>query len=581
MRCSTRWSALLAMLLAFITVWGQPVSARADASEPASVREILEDARLVIFRHKKATSLWYDLLPDIPRLQLKAGNVDDALAALEGLSRGSAEPVRIEIAETMARAGRRKEAERVMQTVEPTFCCDEDRLAGRKYLDDSLRLAFIDYQIAQGNLTGARQTGAEVTTPWGRPIALQKLGTAYAKAGDRSASRQAFRDAAAAAVAIPIKTIPAGVSEISDEWSRASALWKIADAQLDVHDRDGTAETLQRLLQSAEAFQDGLCRTDALYEAAAREAKLGEDAVAKRLFRQAVASCDTIKPPTPCPEDNRIICLERIAKAQAEAGYYDDTIKTARSIPKDKSEAMEAIADVAKARAKNGDISGAVATALSLEPDSWGRTDALVAIVAIQIQRHDLRGAGLTTEKIHNRVEQTIASLKIASAFAASGDPKSAEITAGRIRLSSRLWNSDRPEKIFDYQQPRTWGSIYDRTHFFTSLSYQGQINRAANLGAAAMTLSQKLDKRYPTPYSALFADFDAKVVRRLARAHAASGSPEDALAWSRQIGSTEMIQSKEEWKAEQPLEQRVAALLGTAEGILERQGRLPADWPH
>src|ERR1700722_6549838 len=109
MRRSTRWSALLAMLLAFITVWGQSVSARADASEPASapkVREILEEARIVIFRHKKATSVWYDLLPDIPRLQLKAGNVDDALAALEGLSRGSAEPVRIEIAETMARAGR-------------------------------------------------------------------------------------------------------------------------------------------------------------------------------------------------------------------------------------------------------------------------------------------------------------------------------------------------------------------------------------------------------------------------------------------------------------------------------------------
>ena len=112
--------------------------------------------------------------------------------------------------------------------------------------------------------------------------------------------------------------------------------------------------------------------------------------------------------------------MQRIAKAQAEAGYYDEATKTALSIPKDKSEAMQAIADVAKARAKNGDISGAVAAALSLEQDSWGRTDAIVGIVAIQLQRHDLRDAGLTSEKIHNRVERTIASLEIASAFAAS-----------------------------------------------------------------------------------------------------------------------------------------------------------------
>jgi hypothetical protein len=293
------------------------------------------------------------------------------------------------------------------------------------------------------------------------------------------------------------------------------------------------------------------------------------------LFRQAVATCDEIKPPTPCPEANKIICLQRIAKAQAEAGYYDEAMKTARSIPKDKSEALQAIADVATARAKNGDVPGAVATALSLESDSWGRTDALVAIIAIQVQRHDLRGAVLTTEKIGNQLERTIASLKIAAEFARTGDLNSAEITAGRIRLSSHLWDSDGPEKIFDYQQPATWGRIYDQTQFFSLSSYSGQIKRAAKLAAAAMCLSQKLGKRYPVSYAILFTDFDAQVVRELARAHAASGVPAEALAWSRQIGSTDVRQSKQEWKDGLPIEQRVAALLGTAEGILERQGAL------
>src|SRR6202042_1117671 len=113
------------------------------------------------------------------------------------------------------------------------------------------------------------------------------------------------------------------------------------------------------------------------------------------------------------------------------------------------------------------------------------------------------------------------------------------------------------------------------QTAFFSISSHMGEIDRAAKLAAAAMTLSQKLGKRYSTSYARMFADFDPVVVRRVARAHAASGSPEDALTWSRQIGSTEIIQSKEEWNARRSVEQRVAALVGTAEGILERQGRL------
>jgi hypothetical protein len=208
MRWRTRWIALLTTLLAFSIVWSHPLSARTEAAEPASapnVKEILDEARVIIFRNKQSSISSHDAVLDIPRLQLEAGNVDDALAALVEPTLGYAEPLRIEIAEAMARAGRRKDAERVMQAVEPHYCCDEDRLAGRTYLDDQVRSAFLDSQVANGDLAGARHTAAEVTTPWLRPLVCQKLGVAYAKAGDRAVSRQAFRDAAAAAVAIPIK----------------------------------------------------------------------------------------------------------------------------------------------------------------------------------------------------------------------------------------------------------------------------------------------------------------------------------------------------------------------------------------
>jgi tetratricopeptide (TPR) repeat protein len=567
MRRVTHWIALLTTLLALCAVQHQAVSPRVRGAEPSTtpkVKEILKEARGIAIRQEKQLRFFlWDCLPDIARLQLKAGNLDDSLAGLTGLTYPAArDALLIEIAEAMARAGRRKEAERIMQQVEPQFCCDEDQAAGRKYLDDQIRIAFIDSQIAGGDLAGARQTATEVATPWRRPLMWQKLAVAYAKAGDRAMSQQAFRDAVSAAP-IPSKKNPDGA------YLRGSALCEIADAQSGVRDRQGAVETLRRLMEATLTIKDGFYRTEALFEAAVREAKLGDHAAAKRLFRQAIATCDEIKPPTPRPEDNNIICLRKIATAQAQVGYYEDAMQTARLIPKDNSEVITA---VAAGKAKNGDISGAVAAAQSLEANSEGRTNALVAIVSVQIQKQDLQGALLTSEKIGDPLERTIVCLKIAAAFAGIGDHKWAEITAARIRLSREPRKG--PRKVFDSQQPRTWGHLYEENAYFSVDSYRGEVDRAAKLAAAAMTLSQKLGKHYSTSYAVLFEDFDPRVVRELARAHAASGSPEEALAWSRQIGSSEATRSKEEWRDGRPIEQRVAALLGTVEGILERQAR-------
>ena len=69
-----------------------------------NVKEILNEARVIIFRNKKSSISSHDAVFDIPRLQLKAGNVDDALAALAELTPGYADPFRIEIAEAMAQS---------------------------------------------------------------------------------------------------------------------------------------------------------------------------------------------------------------------------------------------------------------------------------------------------------------------------------------------------------------------------------------------------------------------------------------------------------------------------------------------
>jgi tetratricopeptide (TPR) repeat protein len=580
MRCDSRCVDLLIAAAVFSgqTLGPMPVHAEASATPP-TVREILKEARRIATQSPKLRGHFLqNPLLDITRLQIQAGDFDAALADLTTDNEYERDRLLTQIAEAIARSGRRKRAEQVMQRVEPHFCCDEDRLVGRRYLDEAIRLAFIDYQIADGNLTGARQTAAEITTPSNRSSALKKLAEAYVKAGDLPASRQTFRDAVSAAASTPIKKLPPGVQGISDEYYIANQIWAIADSQLEVGDQSGAAETLRRLLKAVDGFHDGRSRTEALLQTAAREARLGDHSLAKRLFQQALDNCPNVTSPADNPEDNKAYCWLRIAKAQAAAGYYDDAMKTARLIPKDKSEAWDASVEITTTRAKKGDIAGAVATALSLEPDRWSRTQALVAIVRLQIQKHDLRGAVLTTEKIGDPLERAIASLKIAAAFAEGGDHKSAEITVGRIRLSPNKSRSRRPVVVFDLERPGTWGTIYNETGFFSLSSHQGELQDAAKLASAAMTLSQRMNKHYPTSYAALFADFDPIVVRRLARAHAATGSPAEALSWARQIGSTQRDQSKADWEAERPIERRLAALLGTAEGILERQGRLSTE---
>ena len=121
-----------------------------------------------------------------------------------------------------------------MQAVEPHYCCDEERLAGRTYLDDQVRSAFLDSQVANGDLVGARHTAAEVTTPWLRPLVYQKLGVAYAKAGDRAMSQQSFREAVSASAPIPSKKNP----DVAYLYGRAPS-GKSLDAQFEVHDRRG------------------------------------------------------------------------------------------------------------------------------------------------------------------------------------------------------------------------------------------------------------------------------------------------------------------------------------------------------
>jgi hypothetical protein len=571
-------SLLLAIEILLVAPGFGPISS--NAAEPAkdiNVSALLKEASDLTVHYKKVPSFFMSGLPlRIAKAQMSEGDLDGALATLvDAANEYEARPLVIEVAERLARRGRREQADRASQRIDVCSCTEQESLEERLRLDDKIRLAHLEYQITIGDFVGATKTQREITTPTERPIALNKLAVGYAKIGDTATSIRLFRDAIAADVTLPIKKIWGGDAVYFHESSEVHALCETCDAEIDVHDADGAAATSQTLAQMAESFEDGLCRMDAFYEAGLQESKLGHRAAARRLLTWAASSRDAVKPPSPNFAENRARRLATIAKAQAELGYLDDATATLGFITGDRARTFEESADIAAARARAGDIAGATAAALSF--DFAVRKKALLAIMMIQIDNFDMQGALATAAKIDDRVEQTVARLTIAAKYAIRGQRVFAVWTAEQIRLAAMKGLIDPQRLVFDYRKPRSWGQIYDASVDAGHRWYLECEKRAGRLAAATMVLSQNLNQRSQESYAALFADFCPEVIVALARAHALAGSPHDALDWARKIGATEPTPDKEDSRRHVGIEQRIAALLGVAEGILERQGKLQA----
>jgi hypothetical protein len=202
------------------------------------------------------------------------------------------------------------------------------------------------------------------------------------------------------------------------------------------------------------------------------------------------------------------------------------------------------------------------------------RKKALNGILTVQIEKGDLDGALATAEKIDDNLEQTIARLTIATVYARQSQRVFAVWTVAQIHLPGP-WGLAGKREDYDFQKARSWGELYDDP-MAAGLGWSFECDRrAARLAAASMTLSQSLHQLPREPYATAFAGFCPEVILELARAHALSGSPREALAWARQIGATEPTQGVEDWRQHEAILQRIAALLGVAEGVLEREGKL------
>jgi hypothetical protein len=537
---------------------GKPEPVRPD------VKAILREAGEIILKQPEHQNYWTQhALLRLGDVQIRAGDFDGALRSIRacgypyGRDRGLDR-----LAEALARHGNMERASDIVRLMDFYDGWRRDDL-------DRVQLCWVDHLIDSGDLRRARKAIDLVKSHEYRADGLRKLAVAYGKSSDAVQATELFARALDAAAGL------------KDELGRVRALSEIADAQLSVGQADAAKETIRRLAETVE-WKAPQAKVSALREAAVLTAKAKDEPTSHRLFRQAIKALDAID------KRSKIGELHRLAMAQAGVGHIDDALKTAAMIEHSVSDFAqdapreEALVAIAVAQLKANDPDGAVRSALAVKYFLQYRDDAIHKVVDYQIARRDLKAALTEVDHIHNASRKAAAILKVAIAHARSRDRRAAAAVAAGIELTQRD-REQLPEILgknaFHYRLPHSWGVCYDSGLAFTLGSHRMAVERAADVAEKAMKLYQVLGERPGKSYAILFNEIRwEEVIQALARAHAASGDPSEALAWAEQIGSNGKIKSEEDRDTLWAVEQRIFALIGLAEGILDRSGAAPPE---
>jgi tetratricopeptide (TPR) repeat protein len=511
--------------------------------EPIGVafRAALREASAIALKQDEEQHYWTDLaLLRIGSLQMRVA-VDGALWSICGSGSLDGRDMALrDLAEEVARSGDRERALEILRLQ------NRQRNSSEDYVD----LWWIEHLIASNDLARACKALERLKSKPPYSYGLLKLAVAYAKAGAMTRATEQFNLALDAA------------ANLKEDRDRAWAFCEIADAQLSIGEIDAAKETIRRLVERGE-LKDPLVKVWALADAAVLAAKANDTPTAQRLFRWALDAQVAVD------RLNRLYALSKIAVAQASVGYLHDAQNTAWMIKHNvndfsqNSPREEALCAIAAAQERDNDREGAVRTALSIEYFLQYRDDALRKIVEHQIAKKELETALAIAEKTDNPSRKAVAILKVATAYAKSGDRKRAAAVAARIELTGRTTSTR-----FDYRLPCTWVERYDAGFAVSNGLQRMWLQRAAEVAEAAMALSLALGEQPEQLYAILFNESRSEeVTRALARAHAFSG-PNDALGWARQIGSNGKAKPKGTvWSAQL----QIFAIIGVGEGILDR----------
>lgn len=515
-----------------------------------AVDAILREASEIALKQDEEQPFWIErVLLRIGELQIRAGDFDGALKSIRGSTYDYGRNAGfVDLAEALARDGKRERAFKILRLL------DSDHGWRQDYLEDSVQLRWIEHLISSGDMGRAGKAVEQLKSKQYRSEALRKLAVGYASAKDSARAAEHFK------LALDV------AASLKDDSERGRAMWETAEAQVKVRYIDAAKATIRKLQETPD-FKDPWDRYT--IGCAVLSAKAKDEEAARRLFLRAFDARNAVD------SINKSNALMYLAKAQAGAGFLQDALKTAYTIPHGESEFGQALCAIAVAQEKSKDSKGAIRTALSIERYPQYRDDAIHDIVDYRIAKRDFKAALAAAEKADNPSRRAAAILKVAVAHAKSGDYETAAAVAGRIELTPKdeLRVQVFGNKRFNHKLPSTWGDRYDDGLGSTMGSYLWSSERAAEVAGAAMTLAQALGDKPAESYAVLFDDINTEeIIRALARAHAVSGDANEALGWAKKIGNGNKANSDDHdhvWA----VKRRINALIGVAEGLLERSG--------
>ena len=515
--------------------------------------------RLCFAKISKQVFFYDRTLLKIIELQIKARDFGAARKSISDCTyKYGKNSASIQLAKPFAASGQLENASDVLRELGTDHGWRQDMI------NDGVQMCWIEFLIDTNKLDDAQKAIIGLKRSDSLSEGLTKLALAHATSPveGKAISNRLWKDATTAA------------TKISYEFDHAKALWEIADTQIEAGENDAAAATIDSLVETALTFKDGWTRICALREAGVRAARMKDKKAAKNLFKQAIQSRETID------ESKQTNALKFIAKAQVSVGLSDDALNTAALIKHSENDFTqdglreEVLCDIAVEQAKGGKMAEAIATTLTIEHFIQFQNDAFLAIVEECIRNGDNELALTTAGKIANPTRKATARLKIATAYAANGDKEKAKEIAGEIQLEIADNIIFLSEEIisFDFEKADTWGCLYDQRGYYTGLSMSVTLNRAVECSAAAMELTQVLNEPTEENYADSFKELDEQVIRSLARAHAIHGDEQKALEWANRIGSDK--KAEDNFEEQNAVMQRVNALVGVAEGMLEKQAK-------
>lgn len=307
-----------------------------------------------------SNSMKAEVLAVIAEAQVKAGDLKGARetirtsAQLAGSSRKSA--IFTSIAEAQAKTG---------------------DMAGA--LESAIATSGLLIKVETADIQVAIQIVSTIRDSFQRAEALRAIALVQAKTGDRAGAKLTFEKAVESAVAMS-----------DDDPIKLLTLKEIAEIQEKAGEPADAKETVRHLFQIAIAIKDQGLRVWWIEEFAVSQAKEGD---VKGALKVAKTYWDDFEKLA----DGRIkgrgqTPLERIAVALVEAGDLVSARQIASGVKND-IEKFQIITGIAAAQAKAGDFEGSLKTATEIQPGTNFYDNVLRAIAETQVEAGDIEGA--------------------------------------------------------------------------------------------------------------------------------------------------------------------------------------------